>query len=149
MKMTSNTRANGRPGTRRAGGFTLVELLLVLSILALLAGLVLPKLVGTKEKANIKAAIAQIGSFKTAIDLFEVDNGHYPAKLDELVTKPRNASADWHQYLDKVPLDPWGQAYIYVFPGRHNQNGFDLSSPGPDTQSGNEDDICNWDKPTR
>jgi general secretion pathway protein G len=132
---------------RQLSGFTLVELLLVLSILALLAGLVLPKLVGTREKANVKAAITQIGAFATALDLFEVDNGKYPPGkngLNDLIVKPRYASADWHEYLDKIPLDPWGNPYIYEFPGRHRPNSYDLSSAGPDGRAGNEDDIVNW-----
>lgn len=128
--------------------FTLVELLLVLSILALLAGLVLPKLTGIGETAKKKAAIAQIGAFKTALDLFEAENGQFPpgnTGLNDLVNKPRYASSEWHQYLDKVPPDPWGSQYIYVKPGRHNPNGYDLSSMGPDMKAGTSDDICNWD----
>ena len=142
-----------QPGSNiRRRAFTLVELLLVLSILALLAGLVLPKLVGTRLTAEKKTVIAQIGAFKTALDMFEVDNGTYPKGrngLQDLITKPRYASADWHPYLDKIPLDPWGNAYIYEFPGRHNKDSYDLSSPGPDGVPGNDDDICNWDKNTR
>jgi general secretion pathway protein G len=133
----------------RQHAFTLVELLLVLSILALLAGLVLPKLVGTRKTAEIKTTITQIGAMKDALNMFEVDNGHYPAGkngLNDLVVKPRNASTDWKQYLDKVPPDPWQHPYIYECPGRHNPNGFDLSSAGPDGQAGTDDDIGNWDK---
>lgn len=149
IKCQPETR-NGN--NRRSHAFTLVELLLVLSILALLAGLVLPKLVGTKEKANIKATIAQIGAFKTALDLFEVDNGKYPPGrngLNDLIVKPRYASTDWHQYMDKIPLDPWGNPYIYDCPGRHNPTSFDISSAGPDGQAGNDDDICNWERNNR
>ncbi len=147
MKSASPIR---QPERRRPQhGFTLVELLLVLSILALLAGLVLPKLVGTGEKAKIKTTIAQIGSFKSALEMFEVDNGKFPPGrngLQDLITKPRYASSDWHQYLDKIPKDPWGNDYIYECPGRHNQNSYDIYSPGPDGQAGNDDDIGNWDK---
>jgi general secretion pathway protein G len=138
---------------RRRAAFTLVELLLVLSILALLAGLVLPKLVGTQERAKKKATVAQIGSFKTALDMFEADNGTYPKGrngLQDLVVRPSYCKPDeWHQYLDKIPKDPWNNDYIYVFPGRHNPSSFDLSSPGPDGQSGNDDDIVNWDTDTK
>jgi general secretion pathway protein G len=149
--MKTKYNRNTGSGMDRQGhrAFTLVELLLVLSILALLAGLVLPKLVGTGEKAKVKTAIAQIGAFKTALEMFEVDNGKFPPGkngLMDLVNKPRYASTDWHQYLEKIPPDPWGNPYIYEFPGRHNPNGYDLSSAGPDGQPGNDDDICNWDK---
>ncbi len=146
------TRKNGtREGMNRLrqGAFTLVELLLVLSILALLAGLVLPKLVGTRKTAEVKTTITQIGNFKEALEMFEVDNGQFPTGkngLNDLVVKPRNASKDWHQYMDKVPVDPWGTPYAYECPGRHNPNGFDLSSAGPDKQFGTDDDINNWDK---
>jgi general secretion pathway protein G len=78
-----------------------------------------------------------------------VENGHFPkgrSGLNDLVVKPRDASNEWHQYLDKIPADPWGNAYVYEFPGRHNASSFDLSSPGPDGQPGNDDDVTNWDK---
>jgi general secretion pathway protein G len=149
MKTNSHQKSSHARNRRSHRAFTLVELLLVLSILALLAGLVLPKLVGTGEKAKVKTAIAQIGAFKTALEMFEVDNGKFPPGkngLNDLVVKPRYASADWHQYLDKIPLDPWNNPYIYECPGRHNPNGYDLSSAGPDGQPGNDDDIANWDK---
>lgn len=150
MKTQCNeNNGNGR-NQRSHRAFTLVELLLVLSILALLAGLVLPKLVGTGERAKEKTAVAQLGAFKTALDMFEAENGGYPrgkSGLNDLVTMPRYVKKDeWHQYLDKIPLDPWGNPYIYECPGRHNPNGYDLSSAGPDGQPGNDDDICNWDK---
>ncbi len=126
--------------------FTLVEMLLVLAILALLAGIALPKLTGSKERANVSAAKTQISAFGTALDMFEVDNGHYPkgkGGLNDLVTQPRDAQ-NWHQYLDNVPLDPWGHPYIYECPGRHRPNSYDLSSMGPDGRAGTDDDIVNW-----
>jgi len=145
MKCKSAAQHRIQRQHRRA--FTLVEMLLVLTILAILAGLVLPKMVGQGEKAKIKATQAQIGGFKTALELFEVDNGHFPkgkSGLNDLVVKPRDASAEWHQYLDSIPLDQWQHPYIYECPGRHNPNSYDLSSAGPDGQPGNEDDIFNW-----
>ncbi len=148
MKTTLKHDTRGGMNRGRQHAFTLVELLLVLSILALLAGLVLPKLVGTRVTAQKKATITQIGAFKDALNMFEVDNGHYPKGkngLNDLVVKPRDASSDWHQYLDKIPLDPWEHPYIYECPGRHNPTTFDLSSAGPDGQAGNDDDIGNWD----
>jgi len=149
MNMKCALKNQAESSRRKRQAFTLVELLLVLSILALLAGLVLPKLVGTGEKAKVKTAIAQIGAFKSALEMFEVDNGKFPpgrSGLQDLIVKPRYASQDWHMYLDKIPKDPWGNDYIYECPGRHNPNSYDISSPGPDAQAGNEDDIGNWDK---
>jgi general secretion pathway protein G len=127
-------------------GFTLVEMLLVVTILGILAAIVLPKVVGTGDRARIQAAKTQINAFKTSLDMFEVDNGHYPRGkngLDDLVRQPKDAN-NWHQYMDNIPVDPWGGKYIYEFPGRHNPNGFDLMSMGPDQRSGTEDDITNW-----
>jgi general secretion pathway protein G len=132
---------------QRRSAFTLVELLLVLAILALLAGIVLPKLTGSKEKANIAAAKTQMNAFATALDMFEVDNGHYPRGkngLRDLVNKPRDAGADWHQYLDSIPKDPWGNDYIYECPGKHRPTSYDLSSTGPLGKAGGDDNIVNW-----
>ncbi len=148
MKTKCNLDKDHGMNRRGHRAFTLVELLLVLSILALLAGLVLPKLVGTGERAKEKTAVAQMGAFKTALEMFEVDNQTFPKGkngLNDLVVKPRYASSDWHQYLDKIPPDPWGTPYAYEFPGRHNPNGYDLSSAGLDQQFGTADDINNWD----
>lgn len=134
---------------RRA--FTLVELLLVLTILAILAAIVLPKLSGTGERARVKAAVTQISAFATALDLFEVENGHYPKGkngLNDLMVKPNDAQ-NWHQYMESIPLDPWQHPYIYEFPGRHRPNSYDLSSMGPDGRPGNDDDITNWQQPNQ
>jgi general secretion pathway protein G len=144
------------PGPRSRGsrsamrrGFTLIELLLVLMILAFLATIVVPKLSGTGEKARIKTTIAQIGMFETALERFRVDNGRYPSSdegLQALVEQPANCpNWDKEGYLGKeVPLDPWGNAYRYVYPGQHNARSFDIWSYGPDGQDGGEDDINNW-----
>jgi len=133
---------------RRTAGFTLIEMLLVLVILATLAAIVIPKFAGRSQQAKVTQAISQIGSFKLALDTFEVDNGYYPRDLTALVAPPSGMNVnDWKgPYLEKgVPLDPWGNPYVYEYPGRRNLNGFDLMSPGPDGRSGNEDDITNWD----
>ena len=145
-----NTKKNQTNRTGR-NAFTLVELLLVLTILAILAGIVLPSMVGRGQQARISAAKTEIGTFKTALGMFEVDNGFFPKGrngLQALVQRPSNAQ-NWHgPYLaDKttVPLDPWGNAYIYECPGKHNPNGFDLMSMGKDGRVGGDDDICNWE----
>jgi general secretion pathway protein G len=132
---------------RRQSGFTLIELLLVLVILTVLAAIVVPRLAGRAEQAKVTAARTQIVSIEDAIKTFEVDNGRYPTSdegLSALATAPSNL-ANWHgPYLEKgIPVDPWGNAYVYRYPGTHNTTGFDLYSLGPDGREGN-DDIVNW-----
>lgn len=145
-----NLNAKKNYSNRRSSGFTLVELLLVLTILAILAGIVLPSMVGRGQQAKITAAKSDISSFSTALGIYEVDNGGFPKGrngLQSLVQRPNNAQ-NWHgPYLqDKstVPLDPWGNPYVYECPGKHNPASFDLMSMGPDGRIGGDDDICNW-----
>ena len=133
---------------KRTAGFTLIELLLVLVILGVLAAIVVPKFSGRTEQARRTAAVSQISTFGTALDAYEVDMGSYPqgrSGLNALLQQPREGSGWRGPYLQKeIPLDPWGNAYIYESPGKHNPSGYDLSSPGPDGRAGNEDDLTNW-----
>jgi general secretion pathway protein G len=133
-----------RTGQRRRRGFTLVEMLLVLVILATLAAIVYPKVMGRSKQANITAAQTQIANFKTALDTFEVDNGYYPKGrngLQDLVVQPRDATK-WHgPYLDNIPKDPWQNEYLYECPGKHNPASYDISSQGP---PGENTPIGNW-----
>jgi general secretion pathway protein G len=125
--------------------FTLVEIMLVVAILGILAGLVIPRIVGKSEEARITRTQADIkGGIKTALDEFEVDNGFYPQSLQDLLQQPHNTK-NWHgPYLDQMPVDPWGTPYQYAYPGKHNPAGYDLWSDGPDQKSGTADDIGNW-----
>jgi len=134
-----------RPSDRKlCRAFTLVEMLLVITIIGILAALVIPKMVGRSEQARQAAAHADLSSVKTALDAFEVDNGYYPKSLQDLLQQPNNAK-NWHgPYLDKVPQDPWGNNYLYYYPGKHNAGSYDLLSIGPDGKEGSEDDIGNW-----
>ena len=137
-----------RPANRR-NAFTLVEMLLVLVILATLAAIVIPKMAGRSEQAKVTAAQAQISSFEMALDSFEVDNGYYPktGALDDLINQPPNTPNWKGPYLKKgIPDDPWGNPYTYEYPGKHNQNGYDIMSMGPDGRAGTDDDITNWTK---
>ena len=130
-------------------GFTLIELLLVLVILAILAGLVVPRFAKRSEQAKITAAGTDISNIEVAIDAFEVDCGRYPTSqegLSVLLVQPSNTK-NWHgPYFKKevIPKDPWGNPYVYRYPGQHNTNGYDLYSFGPDGQDGGGDDIDNW-----
>jgi general secretion pathway protein G len=133
----------------RGAGFTLVEMLLVLAILAILAAIVVPSVVGRSEQARVTAAHTQIENLKTALGAFEVDNGYFPRGkdgLNALREKPRDAQNWRGPYVEKeIPLDPWGSAYIYECPGKHNPGSFDLMSMGPDHRVGGGDDIANWE----
>ena len=140
-----NSKNRSRVSSQR--GFTLVELLLVLVILGILAALVLPKFTGRTEQARVTAAITQISTFGTALDAFEVDTGSYPRGQDglqQLLVAPADITGWRGPYLKSdIPLDPWGHAYTYEYPGRINANGYDIISAGPDGQFGTADDIVN------
>lgn len=137
--------------TKSRRGFTLTELMLVVVIIGILAALVIPKIAGNSERARLTAAQTDInGGIKSALGQYEIDNGFYPRSLQDLIVQPSNAK-NWHgPYFDstppKLPVDPWLNPYIYVFPGKHNQNSYDLSSAGPDGKEGTDDDVVNWAK---
>ena len=133
----------------RRSGFTLIELLLVLVILAALAAIVTPKFTKRSEQARITAAKTQISQFEVALDAFEIDLSRYPTTsegLRALVERPTCDAEQWQQpYLRRgVPEDPWGNDYVYRYPGQHNEQGYDLYSTGPDGKLGGDDDIINW-----
>jgi len=130
--MRINYRKAINPGRPNQGAFTLVEMLLVLTILAILASIVLPKMTGNTERARVTAAQTQIANLGTALGAYEVDVGNYPRGRDglqALMVKPRDA-INWHgPYMEKeIVADPWGHPYLYECPGRHNPSGYDLSA---------------------
>lgn len=132
-----------------SGGFTLLELLVVLVILGLLAGYVAPKYFSQVGKSEVKTAQAQMGALEKALDQYRIDTGHYPSTeqgLGALDAKPAD-EAKWDgPYLKKtVPNDPWGKPYQYRMPGEHGE--LDLFSFGRDGQPGGngaDADIGNW-----
>jgi general secretion pathway protein G len=146
--MHSNGDRFGRRGLRRTErGFTLVELLLVLVILALIGSLVLPGIIGKAEGAKVKAASSQIDRLSMAVESYYLDTGKTPDSLDELVEGGGDA-AGWNgPYVKKSSLqDPWGRDYVYQYPGEHGD--FDIYSLGADGQPGGDDknaDINSWD----
>jgi general secretion pathway protein G len=126
-----------------SSGFTLIELLLVMVILAILAAIVVPKFTGRTEQARVTAAKADIASMRVALGAFETDTGRFPTTdegLNALITAPPDIQGWTRPYLDKVPQDPWGHAYIYRCPGSNNKD-FDLFSAGPDGREGSADDV--------
>ena len=131
-------------GPDRRGGFTMIEILLVVIIIGTLAALAIPRLTGRTRQAEMAAARADIQSIGTALRLFELDNGTFPNTLQDLLTEPAYAR-NWNgPYLEKgTPHDPWGQEYIYTFPGLRNPGSYDLRSLGPDGVESDQD-ITNW-----
>ncbi len=136
-------------------GFTLLEVMIVVVILALLAAIVAPKIIGRIDDAKIADAKVQIRNFETALKFFKMDNDFYPDTqqgLDALVEKPATGSIP-KKYRDggyleqkKIPLDPWGNPYMYVSPGLHGD--YDIMSYGADGKEGGEGanaDIKSWE----
>lgn len=128
----------------KSSGFTLLELLVVMVIIGLLAGIVGPRLFGNVGKSEITTAKAQIDVLGKALDQFRLDVGRYPNAqegLAALVAAPAG-NLKWHgPYLRKdVPLDPWGMPYQYQYPGGKQIDDFDLYSLGPDKASGGAGD---------
>ena len=132
----------------RQRGFTLVELLLVLVILALIAGLVLPGIIGKAESAKVKAAASQISRIGMSVESFYLDTGVAPSSLEELVDEPSGVTGWNGPYIKNSLLkDPWGEPYKYKTPGDHGGD-YDIWSYGPDRQQGGEGknaDINSWE----
>lgn len=128
-------------------GFTLVELLLVLVILALIGGLVLPGIIGKAEGAKVKAASSQISRLQMAVESFYLDTGTTPDNLDSLVSESGGIDGWNGPYVKSSSLkDPWGREYVYNYPGEHGD--FDIYSLGADGQPGGEGknaDINSWE----
>ena len=126
--------------------FTLIELMLVVIIIGVLSAMVVPRLAGRSEQARVQAAKTDINSsLAVALDLYEMDLGHYPDLLEYLKTNSGEDATKWRgPYIKKKPLDPSGKAYVYKFPGEHNPNSYDLSSMGNDGRPDTNDDINNW-----
>ncbi len=136
-------------------GFTLIEIMVVIVILALLAALVGPKIMGRSDDAKIADAKVQVRNLESALKLYKLDNSVYPTTeqgLAALVTKPtvgqipKNYKAEGYLESKSVPKDPWGNDYVYLSPGEHGD--YDLCSWGADGAKGGDGknaDICSWD----
>lgn len=136
---------------KKAKGFTLLELMIVLVIIGLLAGIIGPNLFKNLEKSENTTAKAQIDAYVKAIDQYRIDTGEYPsnsAGLNALVNAPSSVPRWKGPYIKKLPLDPWGLPYQYKYPGEHNSTSYDVFSFSKDKVQGGDkeetQDIGNW-----
>ena len=126
-------------------GFTLLEIMLVVSIIVIILGVAISKLGNTTAIAKSMRVQADIQAIKTQLQLYESMNGFFPSTeqgLQALVTQPQNdpKPTRWYQLFKEMPKDPWGSDYIYRNPGLKNPGGYDLYSAGPDRQADTADD---------
>ncbi|QJD99804.1 type II secretion system major pseudopilin GspG [Massilia forsythiae] len=138
---------------QRQRGFTLVEIMVVVVIIGILGALVVPKLLGRTGESRVAAAKVDINTLKAALNLYKLDNQRYPTTeqgLTALTQKPTSGPAanGWKEggYIERLPKDPWGNAYQYLSPGLHGE--FDIFSLGADGQpggTGEDADIGSWD----
>jgi len=129
---------------RSRGGFTLVEVLLVLAILVVLGSLVTVSIIQVQKSSNIKAAKSQILMLQSAVEMYQVDIGRLPETLDDLRVQPANLPnpEKWHPFMEKeLPKDPWQNDYQYT--QLDNGERFEIKSSGPDKAEGGADDISN------
>jgi len=148
------TTVSHRSSPRRARGFTLVEIMVVVVIIGILGALVVPKLLGRTGESRVAAAKVDIATMMQALKLYKLDNARYPNNeqgLQSLMTKPTTGPAanGWKAggYIERLPKDPWGNAYQYLSPGVHGGE-VEIFSYGADGQPGgtaDDADIGSWE----
>ncbi len=136
----------------RSRGFTLVEILVVVTIIGILLALIAPKVMGRPDEARVVAARQGISAIQQALRMYKMDNMRYPTTeqgLQALVAKPPIAPfpTNWKGYLDSLPKDPWGHAYQYLQPGLHGEvDVFSFGADGAAGGDGNDADIGSWEQ---
>ena len=136
---------------KRQRGFTLIEVMVVVVIMAILAASVVPKIMSRPEQARIVKAKQDVMAIQNAMDLYRLDNGYYPSTqqgIKALVKKPTTqpVPSNWSGYLRTLPIDPWGTPYHYLNPGKHSD--IDIWTYGPTGKpggTGKNAEIGNWD----
>lgn len=135
--------------TSKQGGFSLIEVMVVLVIIGIMAAMVAPQILGNQETAQLKKAAVDIQQLESAMDMYKLRNNNYPTTeqgLEALVSMPsiepipRNFPEGG--FIKRLPDDPWGNPYQLLSPGEMGQ--IDIFSNGPDQQAGTDDDIGNW-----
>jgi general secretion pathway protein G len=134
---------------KKAQGFTLLEVMVVIVILGILASMVVPNLLGSQDRANMQKAVSDVTALETSLSLYKMDNYDYPsteqgleALVDQTDIEPEPRRFPEDGYIKRLPKDPWGNEYILLNPGE--QGKMDVFSAGPDGEAGTEDDIGNW-----
>ena len=142
-KATPQANALRRKAQR---GMTLIEIMVVVVIISLVAGVVGVQIFGQLKSAQISTAKTQMKQIGEALDLYRLNFRNYPSTAEgfgALVAPKGNAEP----FMESIPQDPWGNDYVYVYPGTHNSRKFDIMSYGPDAVQGGGDDIGNWADP--
>jgi general secretion pathway protein G len=134
---------------KKAQGFTLLEVMVVIVILGILASMVVPNLLGSQDRANMQKAVSDVTALETSLSLYKMDNYDYPsteqgleALVDQTDIEPEPRRFPEDGYIKRLPKDPWGNDYVLLNPGE--QGRMDVFSVGPDGEAGTEDDIGNW-----
>ncbi|MBX2812821.1 MAG: type II secretion system major pseudopilin GspG [Myxococcales bacterium] len=142
--MSIVNKANSPAQSRRnRRGLTLIEILVVVAILGIIAGVVGVNVFDQMAEAQVDLTRTQIKNIGDALEIYKMKIGKYPNSaegLEVLANPPKGRKA----MMQTIPRDPWGEAFIYTNPAQHNTGRFDIFSKGPDQQSGTDDDITNW-----
>ena len=135
--------------SKHAKGFTLLEVMVVIVILGILASMVVPNLMGNKDKADMQKAVSDVIALETSLKFYKMDNYDYPtteqgleALVDETDVEPLPRRFPEEGYVPRLPKDPWGEEYLLLNPGENGK--IDVFSTGPDREAGTDDDIGNW-----